>query len=130
MRSERSLIQIFGRAARHVEGRVILYADTVTDSMRGAMEETARRRKLQDAYNKEHGIVPRGIVKKVQTLPEVTKKPGTGKVKKKKSKLSVAEKARLIEELRFEMLAASKRLDFETAAVLRDRIRELQAEQQ
>ena len=129
LRSERSLIQIFGRAARHVDGRVILYADTVTDSMRGAMDVTARRRQLQDAYNKAHGIIPRGIVKKVQSLPEVTKKStekGTGR--KKNGKLSAAEKAKLIESLRFEMLAASKRLDFETAAVLRDRIRELQNE--
>ena len=129
LRSERSLIQIFGRAARHVEGKVILYADSVTDSMAGAMNETARRRKLQDAYNREHGITPKGIVKKVQTLPEVTKKAAdSGRSKKKKGKLSPGEKARLIENLRFEMLSASKRLDFETAAVLRDRIRELESE--
>ena len=129
LRSERSLIQIFGRAARHVDGHVILYADTVTDSMRGAMEVTARRREKQDAFNKEHGIIPKGIVKKVQTLPEVTKKATDGgRNKKKKEKLTPGEKAKMIERLRFEMLNASKRLDFETAAVLRDRIRELQSE--
>ncbi len=127
LRSRRSLIQIIGRAARHVEGKVILYADTVTDSMKLAMDETARRRTLQEAYNKEHGIIPRGIVKKVQSLPSVTEKPEKS-TKKKKEKMSAGEKSRLLEKLRFEMMAAAKRLDFETAAVLRDRMRELQGE--
>ncbi len=127
LRSRRSLIQIIGRAARHVEGKVILYADTVTDSMKMAMDETARRRTIQEAYNKEHGIIPRGIVKKVQSLPSVTEKPDKS-TKKKKEKMSASEKSRLLEKLRFEMMAAAKRLDFETAAVLRDRMRELQGE--
>ena len=125
LRSTRSLIQIFGRAARHVDGRVIMYADSITDSMREAMDVTADRRRRQEAYNKAHSITPRGIVKKVQTLPEVTKK-ASSKRTAHPSKLTHAQRIRQIEDLRFEMLAASKRLDFETAAVLRDRIRELQ----
>ena len=127
LRSERSLIQIIGRAARHVDGKVIMYADHITDSMKRAMDETARRRALQSEYNKEHGITPKGIEKKLQSLPTVTEKPSEKTEKKKKvSAMSPQEKARLAEKLRFEMLAASKRLDFETAAVLRDKLRALQ----
>ncbi|MBR5295479.1 MAG: excinuclease ABC subunit UvrB, partial [Clostridia bacterium] len=128
LRSRRSLIQIIGRAARHVDGKVILYADTVTDSMKSAMDETARRRTIQEAYNKEHGIIPRGIVKKVQSLPSVTEKEEKGRKSKKKEKMSAAEKSRLMEKIRFEMMSAAKRLDFETAAALRDRLKELQNE--
>ncbi len=128
LRSRRSLIQIIGRAARHVDGRVILYADTITDSMKSAMDETSRRRTIQEEYNKEHGITPRGIVKKVQSLPTVTEKEEKGRGKKTKEKMSAAEKSRLLEKLRFEMMAAAKRLDFETAAALRDRMKELQNE--
>jgi excinuclease ABC subunit B len=127
LRSERSLVQIIGRAARHVDGKVILYADTVTDSMKKAMDETARRRALQNAYNKEHNITPKGIVKKVQTLPSVTEKPEK-KTKSASNKMTAKEKAKLCEKLRFEMMAAAKRLDFETAAALRDQLRFLQGE--
>ncbi len=130
LRSERSLIQIIGRAARHVSGKVILYADTVTESMSRAMEETSRRRALQSAYNKEHGITPKGITKKVQSLPSVTvkEKQNTRVGKGREKKLSAAEKSRLCEKIRFEMMAAAKRLDFETAAALRDKLRALQGE--
>jgi len=130
LRSRRSLIQIIGRAARHVSGRVILYADTVTDSMKGALEETARRRSLQDAYNKAHGVVPKGITKKLQTLPLITEKTDEKSEKHaaKTKKMSHSERARLCEKLRFEMMAAAKRLDFETAAALRDQLRSLQGE--
>ena len=128
LRSRRSLVQIIGRAARHVDGKVILYADTVTDSMKGALDETARRRSLQEAYNKEHGITPRGIVKKVQSLPTVTEKDAAPSKTKKKAKMTAAEKSRLCEKLRFEMMSAAKRLDFETAAALRDQLRALQGE--
>jgi len=130
LRSERSLIQIIGRAARHVDGKVIMYADQITDSMKRAMDETSRRRTLQDEYNKAHGITPKGIEKKLQSLPTVTEKPSEKKEKKKKvSAMSPQEKAHLAEKLRFEMMAASKRLDFETAAVLRDKLRALQNDQ-
>ena len=130
LRSERSLVQIIGRAARHVAGKVIMYADSVTDSMKGAMDETARRRAIQDAYNKAHGITPRGITKKVQTLPSVTEKPEKKGKKNagKKEKMSPSERARLCEKLRFEMMSAAKRLDFETAAALRDQLRALQGD--
>lgn len=130
LRSERSLIQIIGRAARHVDGKVIMYADQITDSMKRAMDETFRRRSLQDEYNKVHGITPKGIEKKLQSLPTVTEKTTEKKEKKKKvSAMSPQEKARLAEKLRFEMMAASKRLDFETAAILRDKLRALQNDQ-
>ncbi len=128
LRSERSLIQIIGRAARHVSGKVIMYADTITDSMQRAIEETKRRREIQDAFNKEHGITPKGIVKHLQTLPIVTEKQES-KIQietKKNKKMSAAERARVCENLRFEMMAAAKRLDFETAAVLRDQLQKLQ----
>ncbi|MBR4288624.1 MAG: UvrB/UvrC motif-containing protein, partial [Clostridia bacterium] len=130
LRSERSLIQIIGRAARHVDGKVIMYADQITDSMKRAMDETSRRRSLQDEYNKAHGITPKGIEKKLQSLPTVTEKPTEKKEKKKNaSAMSPQEKARLAEKLRFEMMSASKRLDFETAAILRDKLRALQNDQ-
>jgi excinuclease ABC subunit B len=129
LRSERSLIQIIGRAARHVNGQVILYADRVTESMQKALDETARRRSLQQEYNRAHGIVPKGIVKKVQSLPSVTQKEEVGTKKKKQEKIMGAkDRAKLCEQLRFDMMAAAKRLDFEEAAYLRDRLRALQEE--
>ncbi len=129
LRSERSLIQIIGRAARHVSGKVIMYADTVTDSMKSAIDETARRRALQDEYNRNHNITPKGIVKKLQSLPTVTERAKEKGSKTKKNKMTAAARAKLCEKLRFEMMAAAKRLDFETAAALRDQLRALQQEQ-
>ncbi len=126
LRSTRSLIQIFGRAARHEEGRVILYAETITDSMRAAIDETARRRGIQDRYNTEHGIVPHTIVKPVRELPEAEKiEEGREDARKK---LSRTEKQKLIKSLYLRMNEAAKKLDFELAAILRDKIRDLEQE--
>ncbi len=120
LRSEMSLIQTIGRAARNANGRVIMYADKVTGSMRRAMDETARRRKKQDDYNKAHGITPQTIVKEIRAPIEVTVKAKDGS-----KKLSKAEKKELIEKLQAQMKRAAKELDFETAAALRDKIRSL-----
>ena len=127
LRSETSLIQTIGRAARNAEGLVILYADSITPSMRAAMDETERRRSIQDAYNKAHGIVPRTIIKGVREVLEISKSAeGDTAGKRKKRKLSDAERQAEIEKLTKEMKEASKMLEFEYAAVLRDRIIELQ----
>ncbi len=120
LRSEMSLIQTIGRAARNANGRVIMYADRVTGSMRRAMDETARRRKKQDEYNKAHGIVPQTIIKEIRAPIEVTVK-----TKSDGRKLTKSEKKELIEKLQAQMKRAAKELDFETAAALRDRIRSL-----
>ena len=126
LRSETSLIQTIGRAARNAEGLVILYADTVTPSMRAAMDETERRRKIQDAYNKAHGIVPKTIIKDVREILEISKSEDSGrKAKGKPKKLTDAERTAEIAKLEQEMKEASKLLEFEYAAVLRDRIIEL-----
>ena len=126
LRSETSLIQTIGRAARNAEGLVILYADTITPSMRAAMDETERRRKIQDAYNKAHGIVPKTIIKDVREILEISKSEDSSrKAKGKPKKLTDAERAAEIAKLEQEMKEASKLLEFEYAAVLRDRIIEL-----
>ena len=121
LRSETSLIQTVGRAARNLNGHVIMYADTVTRSMRGAIDETNRRREIQMRYNEENGITPASIRKKVADVIEIGKKvkPESDK------KLSRLEKEKLIEKLTAEMKDAAKRLEFEQAAYIRDRIKEL-----
>ena len=124
LRSERSLIQIIGRAARNAHGEVIMYADSVTDSMANAIRETNRRREIQNKYNEEHGIVPKTIVKKVSDVLEISSKGET--TEKKFGKLSKAEKQKLIDELTREMKDAAKMLEFEHAAYLRDKIMKLQ----
>ena len=124
LRSETSLIQTIGRAARNAEGLVILYADTVTPSMKRAMDETERRRKKQDEYNRAHGIVPRTIRKSVREMVEIGHTAQEASQKSKK-KLSDAERQETIRRLEKEMQAASKMLEFEYAAVLRDQIIEL-----
>ena len=129
LRSETSLIQTIGRAARNAEGLVILYADEITPSMRAAMEETERRRGIQDAYNREHGIVPRTIIKGVREVLEISKTAEGETVRgRKKKKLTDQERAAEIAKLEQEMKEAAKMLEFEYAAVLRDRIIELKGE--
>ena len=126
LRSETSLIQTIGRAARNAEGLVILYADEITPSMKAAMDETERRRSIQDAYNREHGIVPKTIIKGVREVLEISKTAEGETIRgRRKRKLSDAERAAEIEKLTKEMKEASKMLEFEYAAVLRDRIIEL-----
>ena len=129
LRSETSLIQTIGRAARNADGLVILYADEITLSMAAAMEETERRRQIQDSYNKAHGIVPQTIIKGVREVLEISRSADTESPRKgKKRKLTDQERAAEIAKLEQEMKEASKLLEFEYAAVLRDRIIELRGE--
>ena len=129
LRSETSLIQTIGRAARNAEGLVIMYADEVTPSMRAAIDETERRRTIQDNFNKEHGIVPKTIIKGVREVLEISKTAeGDTGGKGKRRKLSDQERAAEIAKLEKEMKEAAKMLEFEYAAVLRDRIIELRGE--
>ena len=130
LRSETSLIQTIGRAARNAEGLVIMYADEITPSMRAAIDETERRRTIQNAYNQAHGIVPKTIIKGVREVLEISQTPEeeTGRGRKKR-KLTEQERAAEIAKLEKEMKEASKMLEFEYAAVLRDRIIELRGEQ-
>ncbi|MGM9536769.1 MAG: excinuclease ABC subunit UvrB [Candidatus Onthomonas sp.] len=126
LRSETALIQTIGRAARNADGRVILYADTITPSMDRAMSETARRREIQDAFNQAHGIVPRTVVKSVRELLEISKAvEETESQKKRPRHLSPQEKEQEIAQLEQQMKEAAGRLEFELAAALRDQIIEL-----
>ena len=127
LRSETSLIQTIGRAARNANGLVVLYADTVTRSMRGAMEETARRRAMQDAYNRAHGIVPKTVEKSVREILEIGKAPAEAprKTGKKRTRDAILQE---LEQLERQMKEAAKMLEFEYAAILRDRWIELQKE--
>ena len=127
LRSETSLIQTIGRAARNAEGLVILYADTITPSMRAAMDETERRRKLQDDFNKAHGIVPRTIRKSVREMVEISHSAEEASRLSRK-KLSDRERAETIARLEKEMREASRMLEFEYAALLRDQIIELRGQ--
>ncbi len=123
LRSETSLIQTIGRAARNADGLVVLYADAITPSMRRAMDETERRRAKQDAFNREHGIVPRTVIKSVRDVIDLSDEKEA--LPHSKKALSQKEKEAAIAKLEQEMREASKRLEFEYAAVLRDRIIEL-----
>ncbi len=120
LRSETSLIQTVGRAARNINGHVIMYADSITRSMRGAIEETERRRRIQQEYNEKNGITPRSVSKKVADVIEIGKK-----AEKSTKKLSRPEREKMIAEFTREMRDAASRLEFEQAAYLRDRIKEL-----
>ena len=127
LRSDTSLIQTIGRAARNAEGRVIMYADRVTDSMKRAIDETERRREVQQAYNTKHGITPQTVKKKVKELIELTKvaeSPAEYRAKKP-SEMTEAQRLDLIDSLVSEMTEASRKLEFERAAKLRDMIVEL-----
>ena len=127
LRSETSLIQTIGRAARNAEGQVIMYADSVTPSMERAITETQRRRDIQMKYNEEYGITPKTIIKKVADVIEITQHGEDGKREKLGKKLTKSERDHLINELTKQMKQAAKLLDFEQAAYLRDRIKELSA---
>ena len=128
LRAERSLIQTIGRAARNSEGKVIMYADTITGSMERAIAETNRRRKIQNEYNEAHGIVPRTVIKSVRDVIDISGKNDDKDApsrSKKPKKLSSAERERLIEKLTAEMKDAARHLEFEKAAYLRDEIKKL-----
>lgn len=132
LRNERSLIQTIGRAARNANGSVIMYADTVTDSMRAAIDETKRRRTIQEVYNKEHGITPKTIIKPIQEAIKAVKPvedeqadKGSEFTSKDFAALDKEAQAQMIAELTEQMKAAAKRLDFEQAATLRDTVMEL-----
>ncbi|WP_187325789.1 excinuclease ABC subunit UvrB [Liquorilactobacillus sucicola] len=133
LRSERSLVQTIGRAARNENGRVIMYADSVTDSMKAAIEETKRRRGIQEKYNEEHHIVPKTIKKKIRDLISITK-PAKDSGKKASftelefNDLELDDQKEMIGKLEDQMRAAAKKLDFEEAATLRDTIMELKAQ--
>ena len=129
LRSERSLVQTIGRAARNSEGKVIMYADKVTDSMQRAMDETSRRRSIQEQYNEEHGIVPKTIIKEIRDLISISKVADDTESYDATSfdELSKSERKELIAKMEDEMREAAKTLDFETAATLRDTILELKA---
>jgi excinuclease ABC subunit B len=127
LRSETSLIQTIGRAARNSEGHVIMYADAITDSMRRAMEETERRRKLQMEYNREHGITPQTIKKAVRDLISISKKVAAEELRMEKDpeSMSKTELEKLIKDVSKQMRKAAAELNFEAAAGLRDKMVEL-----
>ena len=125
LRSNTALIQTMGRAARHAEGHIIMYADVMTDSMRRAIEETQRRRKIQEAYNKEHGITPEGIKKAIKDITEQLRAVAEPKPEYAAAGIPKEEVARLIKSLESQMKAAAKKLEFERAALLRDQIIDL-----
>lgn len=125
LRSETSLVQTIGRAARNEHGEVIMYADKVTDSMERAIEETNRRRTIQDRYNREHGITPKSIKKEVRSVLEISKTedlPQDGK------KLTKKDRERMIAEYTKQMREAARMLEFEYAAMMRDKIAKLRGE--
>lgn len=128
LRSRDALIQIIGRAARNVNGHVTLYADKMTDAMKGAIDETNRRRSIQEAYNKEHGITPQTIIKAIHDIAEESRKLELRRPKYDHTKIPKDEKKRLMEELEQQMELAAENLEFEKAADLRDEIELLRRE--
>ncbi|MGD0352115.1 MAG: excinuclease ABC subunit UvrB [Dehalococcoidia bacterium] len=130
LRSKQALIQTMGRAARHLDGHVIMYADTVTGAMHEAIEETKRRRNIQEAYNKEHGITPQGIKKAIKDITERVKVVAEARAAYSPTPISKEEVLRLIKDLEAQMRKAAKNLEFEKAALLRDRIIELRKDEE
>ncbi len=131
LRSKTSLVQTIGRAARNADGHVVMYADTMTDSMRGAIEETNRRRAIQQKYNEEHGITPQTVRKAVRELIAISKKAtgrNTGRIEKDYESMSRQELEQLIAAMTRSMHTAAAELDFEKAAELRDEIRKIRTE--
>jgi len=129
LRSEGALIQTMGRAARHIDGHVIMYADTVTNSMAAATRETQRRRQIQEDYNREHGITPQGIRKAIKDITQRVRAVAETRAPYVTTPITKEDVARLIKELESQMKAASRSLEFEKAALLRDRIIELRNDQ-
>jgi excinuclease ABC subunit B len=128
LRSTGALIQTMGRAARHVEGHVIMYADTVTQSMRAAIDETRRRRAIQEGYNRDHGITPQSIVKAVKDITERVKAVAETRAPYETGSLSKDELATIVKEMEVQMKRAAKNLEFEKAALMRDRIVDIRRE--
>jgi len=125
LRSEGALIQTMGRASRHIDGHVILYADAITNSMQAAIEETQRRRRIQEAFNREHNITPQGIRKAIRDITERVRAVAETRAPYIAAPIAKQDIARLIKELEGQMKTAARNLDFERAALLRDRIIEL-----
>ena len=130
LRSKDALIQTMGRASRHVDGHVILYADKLTDSMKNAIDETYRRRRVQEAYNREHGITPQGIKKAVKDITDRVRVVAEERVKYEAAPVPPDEIARLIKDLEAQMKKAARNLEFEKAALLRDRIVDLRKDEE
>ena len=129
LRSEEALIQTMGRAARHVNAHTIMYADAITTSMQKAIEETSRRRRVQETYNKEHGITPQGIKKAIKDIAERVQVVAETRLPYMATPLSIEEMSRLIRQLESQMKKAAKNLEFEKAAMFRDRIIELRKDE-
>ena len=130
LRSEEALIQTMGRAARHINAHVIMYADSITQSMQKAIEETRRRRQIQEAYNKEHGITPQGIKKAIKDITERVQAVAEARTPYTVTPISRDEISHLIKQLESQMKAAARNLEFEKAAMIRDRIIELRKDEE
>ena len=129
LRSEGALIQTMGRASRHIDGHVIMYADTITNSMQAAIGETRRRREVQAEYNRQHGITPQGIRKAIKDITERVQTVAETRTPYLATPIAREDIARLIKELELQMKTAARNLEFEKAALLRDRIIELRHDQ-
>jgi len=130
LRSEEALIQTMGRAARHINAHAIMYADNITQSMQKAIKETSRRRQVQEAYNKEHGITPQGIKKAIKDITERVQAVAERRAPYEVNPISREEISQLIKQLESQMKSAAKNLEFEKAAMIRDRIIELRKDEE